>query len=298
MSEVSERAGRGPAPTCRRSVGTHRGPAPTCRGSIRASRGWVPTFLSPIVLLVVVCCGDDTDAAALRVGGDHPYVRCGALDPEIPDGNNITLEDGARAVMRDTPERVVVFAGPGESALDLGPVRAMRPELVIVVGDLGRHAAELARLRVPVLFVAGGADRHPVPARGIIDASRLRSLTFGSHELVFLASAPDGRYAIDDDGCGFGADDLTRFERELGPPREGISRHLVSWAGPSGAGLAGVDGGSELVARYARRTGARTTTFAWPRESAPIVPIAGPWPYAADGVRRRPGPTLLDLDAP
>jgi hypothetical protein len=62
---------------------------------------------------------------------------------------------------------IAAFAGPGDADPSdaLAAVRRARPKLALVLGDLGgtaanarRNVAALSRLRIPVLFVAGGGD--------------------------------------------------------------------------------------------------------------------------------------------
>lgn len=231
------------------------------------------------LVLLSLGCGPDT--AAILVSGETPYARCWAVEAE------------SRELVIDDTENVVAFAGPRNSRIDLDAVEALDPGVILILGDLGAAAA-YRRPRAPVLFIAGGADRHPVP-RGIVDASRLRVIRIGDRELVPLAGAP-ARYAAGSDACGYSSADLARIAAEV--PASDAPRTLVSWAGPSpGPALEGIDGGSPLVARFARDIGADGTLFAWPREApGALGPIGGPWPILSDGTRRRPGPTLLRFD--
>ncbi len=213
---------------------------------------------------------------------------------------------------------LATFTGP----VDAGSIRALRrerPRLAVVLGAIGEDAADasrtlaaLAELRAPVLVLPGGADRlevleeafealEPPAADLVVPAWALRRVTIGSIELVPVAGAPDGRYAIGDDACGFSADDVASFE-----PGDAAHRYLLSWAAPRGSGpgslgVASVEAGSPVLADLAERLGTEGAIFAWPHEaagsSAPrgvaVRPLAGAWIVRADGSRAAPGATLL-----
>lgn len=277
--------------------------------------------------MLVACDGDEE----LRVSGEHAYVRCSLLEPPPPrtwrvGPLRLALEERAlRIEGAPSSARVALFTGPVDAA-SVRALRSRRPHLALMLGGLGKTPAEaqraldaLAGLGVPVLFVAGGGDVRAAleafehvegDARDhVIDASRLRSIRIGKVELVPAAGAPKGRYALSEDACGLGEDDVEAIADAVGDPGEGVRRVLVSWAAPAGGplsrGLAGVEAGSPLVRELAQRAGAQGAVVAWPREHAGEAtsepfravapPLGGPWVGRADGTRSAPGAMLLTL---
>ncbi len=268
-------------------------------------------------------------ADALRVNGDtdHGYVRCLAGDPPSErsfSAGDVRVELEDRELRISNASKIAFAAGPGDADLS-GAIRRLRERgasVLILVGDLGstreRATAQLralARIGIPVLVVAGGADSYAVLEGAfsevdedrVIHASTLRSIRIGSVELVPLAGAPLGRYALSNDSCGFSEDDIGDIADDLGAPEAGIIRYLLSWAAPTGVlGLVGVDAGSPQVTRLADRTEARGAIFAWPRSDVAergdvfrlgLGPLAGTWSALPDGSRRPPGATLLTASA-
>jgi hypothetical protein len=141
-----------------------------------------------------------------------------------------------------------------------------------------------------------------------------------------VGGAARGRYALSDEACGYGLDDLKELASTLGvAPAEG-RRYLLSWHAPGLGGPAsiartetGVDVGDPDLAELARRTGARGGLFAWPTvralqaeggdgerllmpgDAAPdlrlVVPrLSGPAVARSDGARVGPGFVLVRLE--
>jgi len=296
-------------------------------------------------------CDGCGGSASVRVGGDHPFARCMARGAAPPSSTTLgagpwPLElDGPRARFADQAPAVdlLVAAGPAPGEMPEEPVDALpfpaldpsapRPRVVLLLGGLGEDPAAarrtlktLARGAPDALLVVvpGGrdtletlrlvsqsADPGELGAR-VMDGSRRPVLTVGAaHELVFVAGAPDGRYARDAEACGHVPDDLDRLARRLGGHApDGRARWLVSWAAPAGAGAVsgdGVDAGSADLAAMERRIGARGGIHTWPTHAARLpdaagplrhltVPrVAGPAHRRADGALVPPGWTLVSL---
>lgn len=272
-------------------------------------------------------CGGPT---RLAVSGPPAYVRCLA-DAPPPEGERevggLHLRITGRRLVIDglrAPYRLAAFSGPFAGGRDA--LVAAEPDLAVVVGGLGDDAAAaaealaaLAPPGVPVLFVAGGEDRQPVRAatfRGLrdrtplaVDATTLRSVVAGPLELRIVAGAPDGRYAIADDACGVGPQDL----RPADPPPSADAAHrlLVSWAAPRAQGLLGAPAGWPALAAYADALGVDHHLFAWPRlvhgsgpapadepseVSTVLRPLVGAGVERADGRWAPPGVTVLRVD--
>ncbi len=287
--------------------------------------------LASIVAAGCSCGGDSSD---LRVSGDRGYVRClAAAAPEPRSWQvgalRLALAEERRLRIEGLPAdaRIAVFRGPvTEQAVgELG-----HPALAIVLGGVAASRREadaslaaLAALDAPVLIVPGGDDRHDAlgqafealdePARKrLIDASPLRTVRIGAVELVPLAGAPGGRYALSNEACGLSDDDLGDVSDALGDPEDGVKRYLVSWAAPRGEGassasrgLGGVEAGLAALATFAADIGVVGALFAWPVESptpaeedplrVAVAPLSGAWVRLADGTRRPPGATVLIL---
>jgi len=232
------------------------------------------------------------------------FKRCAQLDP--PEARSLragalelVIEDRLLSVKsKQGSVRVAAFAGPVGAALtryELSILSAAQAELVIVMGGLGDDEemakatlAGLSTLRVPVLFIAGGADRVSVfesafddlddRARDLmIQGSGLRELRVGRDRFAILAGAPEGRYAIDEDACGFEGDDVDAVREAIESDEEkGARVWLLSWGAPAGFGvtraLSGQDVGSEALSELAEDLGALGGLFAFP-ESAVGQPI-------------------------
>jgi len=279
----------------------------------------------PLLFLCLAGCSSCGEEAELTVQGDHPYVRCHLAEaPEAHEARVGALRlryDERTLSIEGAPEstRLAVFAGPGEHPLPEAP----DADLAIVIGELGEPAETLAALaawQLPVIVVAGGAERFEplreafaglegAAAERVVDATVLRVIRIGALELVVAAGSPGGRYGAGEGSCGIGEDDVEAWA--LDAPEAGVRRVLLSWAGPAGSGategLLGADAGSPLMARIAEAAGAEGALFAWPRGAVgrpdgegaalklAVPPIAGVTVLRADGRRVAPGVTRLTL---
>jgi hypothetical protein len=227
---------------------------------------------------------------------DIEFTRSGQADAPAERTVNATaltleIRDRVATVKPKGELRVAAFTGPVEgplSSADVTALAAARAGLILYVGNLGDtvEAASasleaLATLHTPVLFVAGGADRLPVieaafedldeaPAEVLVHASALRVLEIGSQRFAIVAGAPHGRYALDDEACGFTDDDLDDVQSALAGGKG--PTWLLSWAAPSGFGVTrghgGRDAGSTELAGLAKAVGARGGLFAFPEVQA------------------------------
>jgi hypothetical protein len=161
--------------------------------------------------------------------------------------------------------------------------------LLLFLGGLGddvaaasANLAGVAALRVPTVFVAGGSDRVPVieeafaslpadAAELMLHGSGLRELRLGNERFAVVAGSPLGRYALDDQACGFSVDDLNDVREAITGSAEGAVRSkrvsLLAWGAPSGWGLShasGVDVGSPELFALAQAISAQGGLFAYP----------------------------------
>lgn len=256
--------------------------------------------LSFAVLLTVTGCRCSKLAGEVD---SLEFQRCAQLDaPESRAWHagelDLVLEDRVlRVKSKQDSVRIAAFAGPVGAALtrhELASITAAKPQLVIMLGGLGddeemakASLAGLAALRIPSLFIAGGADRRPViqaafddledAARDfVIHGSGLRELAIGRDRFAVVAGASDGRYALDDSACGFESDDLTDVREAIEAADTKSSRvWLLSWAAPAGFGvtraLGGQDVGSEGLSDLAEDIGARGGLFAFPESAVAQV---------------------------
>jgi hypothetical protein len=302
----------------------------------RVFRCATPVSVLASFVLAAVCgaCGSDVPAE-LRVAGPHGFVRCLALAP--PDAKewrvgDLALELRGRALSVRTPHgalRAAAFTGPAPVATDVRPaLRALvaaRAELLLVLGGLGddrasatRTARALAETGRLVLFLAGGRDTPEIVAAAldgldaeararVLDVSALERVRVAGAELLPLAGAPAGRYARGPDACGFTDADLDARADALGSGEGAARRVLLGWASPSPA--SGIDdgpAGSDAIARFAARVGARDVLTAWPREAAGVrsagagirrvvPPIGGFAARTGTGGRSGPGAAWLSF---
>jgi hypothetical protein len=271
---------------------------------------------------------------------DLSFKRCAQADaPKERTLNTavLTLEvkDRHVEVKPKGDLRIAAFTGPVGAALsrtDMAVLTQAAPALVLWLGGLGdtpaiatANLASMATLHTPVLFVAGGADRLPVvedafddlegdAAEQLIHASGLRELRVGKDRFALVPGAPDGRYAIDEDACGFVEADLDEVREALAGSFSGRT-WLLAWAAPEGLGLtkgyAGTDVGSPALGELARALGVHGGLFAYPevRTNVPgkgtkgqgfslVVPRLGrTGALHADGARVPRGVSVLVLDA-
>lgn len=274
------------------------------RGGAWAARPWY--MAAPMRTLVCVL----RFAVALSLPGcscsrlhgevdGFEFTRCAQADPPrertLHTGQlELSVRDRRIEVKPKGELRVATFTGPVGAQLargDLAALAALSPGLVIVLGGLGdepgvanANLAMLASLRVPVLVIAGGADRLSVldealdelgdkDEEWLVQASSARELRIGRERFAIIAGSPLGRYALDDRSCGFTAEDLDDIEEALSDSgfRNGRT-WLLSWAAPSGWGITlghgDVDIGSAELSELAARLAAKGGLFAYPETQA------------------------------
>jgi hypothetical protein len=102
----------------------------------------------------------------------------------------------------------------------------------------------------------------------LIDGSGLRELRIGKDRFGLVPGAALGRYAIDDQGCGFDPDDLDEIESALGNGKGKDRLWLVAWNAPAGWGLTRGRGNTEVgspeLQQLAQRLGVQGGLFAYP----------------------------------
>jgi hypothetical protein len=276
----------------------------------------------------------------LREDGPTPFMRCGAAAPRARTGEvagvSVGLKDRALTLSKSAPSlRLSVFGAAGlggpPSASVLEQLRATRPDVLLLLGGVGENAGvasasikALAGLGRLVLVVLGGRDGYSTSHEAfasvgdeawVVDATALRSIRIGNDTLVPWGGAEQGRYALDEAHCGFGARDVQEAAEVLGPAHAGERRWLASWqAMPVASERRAVreagEWGSELV-HLSELLGIRGALAAWPAgaedpaEPGPLtelrVPRAwGPPDERSDGSVRVRGSTVLvfDIDGP
>jgi hypothetical protein len=201
----------------------------------------------------------------------------------------VQVEGRTLSVSGRTALRVVAVTGPVGAPFarsDIAQLSAARPDLLVLLGGLGdshetaaANLSALAALHVPTLFIAGGADRLPVvrsafeeleenAAEYLMHGSGLRELRVGKQRFALVSGAAQGRYAVDEDGCGFEQDDLDAVAAAFEQVKSDEQLWLLAWNAPSGWGIARGYGGTELgsveLAKLAEELGARGGIFAYP----------------------------------
>ncbi len=223
------------------------------------------------------------------------FTRCAERSP--PKARRVKLSDlelevAERVVSVRTQGdlRIAAFTGPVGSVLtrsDLATLSATKARLLLFLGGLGDSAemaaqnlASVAALRIPTLFVPGGADRLEVVdeafsqldeahAEWMVHASGIRELKLKKDSFFVLPGAAFGRYALDEKSCGFNQADLDALADAADGAGKG--RFLLAWNAPAGWGVtaaAAHDVGSEELAKMAKAIGARGGLFAYPEAQA------------------------------
>jgi hypothetical protein len=300
------------------------GPSKACNGAPAVYQsGRMSRLVPPLFLLLAACdsCGS-CGGEDLRVEGDHPYVRCTAVEPQEREwdagGLHFVLEDRTLTIEGEVPH-VVAFALAPDASFDALPEAPLR----IVLGGFARDEASSTRLlralaeKGPTLLLPGGEDDTEVldaaladlDAAALVDLRGIHRLRFGGHEWVPVPGAPDGRYARGANGCGYDAEDLAALD--LAEAEE--PRHLLSWAAPTAAGplargLDGVGVGTEALDALSERVGATGGIHGWPRreaaavhappesESHVAVPVWGRIVEGPDGSWSRGGVAAVELE--
>lgn len=313
-------AGLRPAPQPHRGspvIGRKDAEKPAARRAGATSRlAWIAGWL------LASGCGSCKESAQLQVQAPFPHTRCLARD--APEGRTwqvgaLGFEATGRTLTisgATEPVRLAAFAGPGLAAppasRELAALMAHEPTLAVMLGGLGDDDASasetlraLSEAPFPTLFVPGGRDDprrlqallSMLPADGqarVVDLAAMRVVQVGDHQLIPIAGAADGRYALNGHCCGFALADLQAVAAEL--PDSSGSRFLISWQAPGRGGphavartAIGLDLGSDDLAEFSRRVGAAGGLFAWPTVRVAV-------PVTADGQRLiEPGQPARDL---
>jgi hypothetical protein len=297
------------------------------------------------IMIAALCgaggCSAWAPDAKLRESGPTPYVRCLAgPPPRERAGRAGEISFAVKGqVLTLTPQRwpvrIAAFSGAGFGALlasaDLARLEQVDPDVLLMLGGLGEREASveanaraLTKLGRLMVFVAGGRDRSSVvrPAlaalgrdSNLVDATALRRIRIENNTFIPVAGAEQGRYALDEEACGFAGEDLAALVNDLGAVQSGELRWLLSWQAPAASGAAGgfvqtesgVDIGSELLGGFRERSGALGVLSAWPVGRAEVVapgPLSerivprlfGPRLERPDGALLEPGVLALELD--
>ena len=232
--------------------------------------------------------------------GPVDYTRCTNAEPPEVEASvgELKLRSEDRTLHLEGPGalRVAAFTGPVGASLDaadLAPLRASQPQLVLWLGGLGEDAKQgaanlntVAALGAPVLFLAGGADRLPVVeeafealeadiAARVLHVSGVRAIRAGDDVLGLMPGSALGRYAIDEDACGFGPSDVSELAEAL--EEEKGRTWLLSWDTPSGwdlsSGFGGVEAGSPDLHALVSQRGLYGGLSAYPEGQAGAVRV-------------------------
>ena len=253
----------------------------------------------------LTCSARSSGCRCSRLHGevdDVAFTRCGQV--AAPEGaqrphcaaravaagacaRHQSARGSARGRLHGTRRRSAIAHGCGAAG-------GQKPGLVLLLGGLGddvgaasANLAALSALRVPTVFIAGGADRAAGDRGGLrlarcgcgellLHGSGLRELRIGKERFAVVSGSPLGRYALDDEACGFAADRLGRGARGARCRAASLAAHLAAVAGlPRRAGVisnaAGVDVGSPELFALAQALSAQGGLFAYPETQAGMV---------------------------
>ncbi len=225
------------------------------------------------------------------------FTRCAERSPPKPrrvKAQDLELEIAERVVsIRAQGDlRIAAFTGPIGAVFtraDLAVLAATKARVLLYLGGLGdtpdmasQNLSALAALRIPTVFVPGGADRLEVVdaafsqlddanAEWMVHASGIRELKLKKDSFFVLPGAAFGRYALDERSCGFTQADLDALAEAAEGAGKGRA-FLLAWNAPAGWGLStgagGHDVGSEELAKLAKTIGVRGGLFAYPEAQA------------------------------
>ncbi len=243
-------------------------------------------WLAGVVTVGACDCGVET-----HVEGAHPYERCTVMEPPegpvwggelavsgVIDGHTLTIGG---------VDRVEAFA-VSVGANDWLEATDAKAPLQIVLGGFGRSTREaeglLGRIaaRGPALLLSGGEDRGEVLSEALaqleasaraslVDLRGIRELIIGPRRFMVLAGAPEGRYGLGDEACGFGPDDIALLAEDAQ-----AGDHLLSWIAPRREGSDPLDRG--VLGTHVGDPG----LAAWMEENELIGGIYA-WPFEAGG---------------
>jgi hypothetical protein len=244
------------------------------------SRAAMTRWLALGISLATALAGCTCGSVAPRVSGPHPYVRCALVTPRELDrtlGSTRVVVAGRDATITGNawPLRVALTRGPApfssEGQAEAAALRAAEPHVIVVQGGLDSGEGdpflrEVGALGVPTLVLSGGRDHvrtSMLGADSLILVDGLDRIRIGALTLVPLPGVFEGRYALDEDSCGFDAEDLSRRSAGLGERAPGEARILVSFQAPRARG---VEGDVEVPALldFERAIGSRFGLHAWP----------------------------------
>ena len=201
------------------------------------------------------CPGSERTAA-----GPYPYTDCLTLPVNTgkiaqPPGLGLRLEGRTLRLYGVTgPLQLAAFAGPapGRLTAEVELLAAQKVDVALMLGGAGdalatvrETFAALSSLPFPTLVLPGGRDRLPwlAQARAELPEGRrerivllvgVRELLLGRDGFVIVPGVQGGRYGLDQEVCGYAADQLEDLAGEYEPPVAGGSRWLLSWEAPVG----------------------------------------------------------------
>jgi len=235
--------------------------------------------------------------------GARPYRACLLESGETPrtletkGGRRIEIEERL-AHFGSAPLRIAAFRGaPGHALDEMGEsVREERVDLLLLLGSLGRERREIQQLLEavlaigpPLLLIPGGDDSLKELDRAIgsldeearkrlLDGRRLHAVIAAERAVVVVPGAPDGRFAYNDDACGYRSSDL---KERIARGKKHTSRPLAlfAWAAEGGANDARTPIGAEAEGIFAFPAAA-SGPGRWT-----VGPIAGEPYFSGNGYR-------------
>ncbi len=240
-----------------------------------------------VALALAVGCGSCGEGE--RVQGPHPYVRCArasGFEGSLTVGG-VTVEGEGAVVHVRGMRRWDAFVATEGAALAVGELESALPWMIL--GGLREAAPARALLEAAgerLVFVLPGGDDDLEMLDELlgeherwVDLRGVRELRLDHGTFVVLPGAPDGRYALGDDRCGWGQEDLEALATAGEAP---APRWWLSWAAPRGVGpyapdrgFGGVHVGDGRLAELGEAQGIAGGLFAWPETQAGVVSRAG-----------------------
>ncbi|HEY6880028.1 MAG TPA: hypothetical protein VI299_18515 [Polyangiales bacterium] len=266
-----------------------------------------------MLLSGALCAGLGCNRVPKGEADGQSFLRCAQTPPPAArtfqaGALTLTVRDRELAIAAASPVRVAAFTGPVGRGFGAEDLRQLAGEqLALWIGGIGdtealarENVARVAALRVPTVFIAGGADRWPIVQAAfqgladdatVVQGSGLRRLTLGAQRFVVAAGAALGRYALDDQSCGLTPEDVAAIRDEAKPDSHS---YLLSWHAPARS----LREGSAALDPLAGAGG----LFAFPEQGVPRLGApgiqrldgarlrsqVGKWDVGPDGLRPRP----------
>ena len=237
------------------------------------------------IISLLWLAGCDSCSSSTQVEGPHPYIRCMLGDQAEGEWRwrelNIRAEDHTLHVRGLTEFAAFVATEKTPSLLE--DVDETLPLFVLggfAVDEEGAKAFLDALDDRIAFLLPGGRDAPDVmdvirdSGAHIVDLRGVHTIITDFGTFIVVSGAPDGRYALGENRCGYGANDIKRLAESL-DDEPSSARYWLSWASPRGdgeyapdLGFGGIHVGDERLQELSQNMGIQGGLVAWPTTQA------------------------------